>query len=263
MDTSRSNPKTTPEFTLPADAIELLGACALPSQQGDVQVVCGYIEQRSYLPDVYVQLRQPMQGPHLAADPVFLRALNEHLAALGYEGPELDRAEWGMQEDTCVVLEPSKEFRSFAKSKGWLDASEPRSPVLPRLGTPQTEVLAFEQSELEVLLWFPHSLQTPPSTSLVDLEKALDKACQALKRDVVVPVPVQLTVREDGAPAQLVCVWQLVFAHEVSTEECEQWRERLLALSGEATAPLQLVPRCTDMHLVKQMRVRVAVGLPV
>lgn len=247
------------EFTISPDAIELFGACTLPSEQGDVQVVSGYIEQRSYLPDVYVQLRQPMQGPHLAADPVFLRALNERLAELGYEGPELDRAEWGMQEDTCVVLEPVNEFRPFAKSKGWLDARETRGPALPRLSTPQTEVLAFEHSELEVLLWFPHSLHTPASTSLSGLERALEKACQTLKREVTVRV----AVREDGAPAQLVCVWHLVFTHELSTEECEQWRERLLVLSGEASEHLQLVPRCTDMHLVKQMRIRAAVGLPV
>lgn len=259
MEPSRQTPKTTPEFTLPADAIELLAACVLPSEQGDVQVVCGYVEQRSYLPDVYVQLRQPMQGPHLAADPVFLRAFNERLAELGYDGPELDRAEWGMQEDTCVVLEPSQAFRSFAKSKGWLDASETRGPSLPRLSTPQTEVLAFEHSELEVLVWFPRSLQTPASTSLAGLEQALEKACQALKREVAVKV----AVREDGAPAQLVCVWQLVFTHELSTGECEQWRERLLTLSGEATQVLHLVPRCTDMHLVKQMRIRAAVSLPV
>lgn len=56
----------------------------------------------------------------LAEDPCALDAVNKQLKAMGYSGPELGRAELGMQEDEYFVLESPPEFLQFAHERfGW------------------------------------------------------------------------------------------------------------------------------------------------
>lgn len=255
------------DFAISPDAIELCGACSLPSEQGPVSVLCVYIEKRSYIPDVYVQVNHAMGGHHLAGDVVFLRAVSQLLRELGYEGPELDRAEWGMQEDTCVVLEPGKEFRPFAHDKGWQYAGDTRASTLPRLAAAGTEVLRLVYCELQVLCWFSRTPSTPADSPMQGLEHAVNQACQKLRDDLLaVAAQVQdlrVTVREEGDHVGQLAVWHVQMPLEPSAEECAQWRERLVDLTKEFVQPLSRAVQCTDMRLTKRLEIETSVALAV
>lgn len=74
------------------------------------------LQVASVIPEVMTHIG----GVQLCRDDVFLESIHKELQALGYEGPQLDRAEMGMQERDRVVLETGSGFEQFAHDTlGW------------------------------------------------------------------------------------------------------------------------------------------------
>jgi len=73
-----------------------------------------------------ISLREPgdkppvLTGYDFCEDPAFLGTVVLRLKEAGYDGPSFGRAEQGLQELDCVVLEPTRAFADFAhKTFGW------------------------------------------------------------------------------------------------------------------------------------------------
>ena len=82
------------------------------------------IRSRGYIPDVYVRFNSPVLGDCLFDDPKVIQHVMGVLRGMGYEGPDFDRAELGMQGRDYIVLEPGSEFRRFVVDRyRWLDLS--------------------------------------------------------------------------------------------------------------------------------------------
>lgn len=105
-----------------APVIELCDPFEAKDAKGSAWAVTGvYIHAASVIPDVYVNLGRP--GAHqaqLADDDVFIDAVMVQLRKAGYTGESFGRCELGMQGDSCVVLEPCKDFYRFAESRGFV-----------------------------------------------------------------------------------------------------------------------------------------------
>lgn len=78
------------------------------------------IEGEGYIPDVRVELDSAYDEP-LYDDDLFIGQVMARLRSAGFEGEAFGRAELGMQGKDFLMLEPSKDFRDFAVSRGWLD----------------------------------------------------------------------------------------------------------------------------------------------
>ena len=71
----------------------------------------------SYCCDVRVHISHG--HAELCDNATFLQGVNAALTAAGYSGSRLGRAELGMQEDDCIVLESPRDFERFAMTRGW------------------------------------------------------------------------------------------------------------------------------------------------
>ena len=116
------------------------GPLALPTATGAAVTVDRIdIDEASHLPDLRVHLQAPHPEAHLHDDAVFLKAANDQLRLLGYAGPDLDRAESGLQTPTLIVLEPTQEFRRFAAGAGWQNLALSPAQRAPRNPTRRFE----------------------------------------------------------------------------------------------------------------------------
>lgn len=112
-----------------AQTIILSGPFSVKGAKGlSIPVTHISIDAVSHVLDVYVhidldRLRQTsgLSGiDHgLELDDVFIGGVIDRLRGIGYQGEEFGRAELGMQESGCIVLEPGNDFGDFALSKGW------------------------------------------------------------------------------------------------------------------------------------------------
>lgn len=118
------------------------------------------LEQKGYIPDVRVQLKDRYDVA-LFDDEAFIGHVMAQLRKAGYAGEPFGRAELGMQGSDFVVLEPCREFRPFAKEKGWRDLGDIEPlPWLMRLGAASpSEVrrshvqFVFRARHLDGTLW--------------------------------------------------------------------------------------------------------------
>jgi hypothetical protein len=79
-----------------------------------------WINGDGFIADLQVELDKPgALAANLCEDAAFLASVFEALKSCGYAGPPFGRAEWGMQGDETVVLEPNIEFEDFAQTKGF------------------------------------------------------------------------------------------------------------------------------------------------
>lgn len=102
------------------------------------------IEKSGYIPDVSVNISPAMSHrDELFDDPVFIGAVMGLLREAGYEGRPFGRAELGMQEADCVMLEPNAEFCAFAEEKlGWVNCER----LLPVFEAQADQLLALTQA---------------------------------------------------------------------------------------------------------------------
>lgn len=95
------------------------------SNGGSWPIVRIEIRSRGYIPDVYVRFNTPVLSDCLFDDPKVIQHVMGVLRGLGYEGPDFDRAELGMQGRDYIVLEPGRHFRRFVVDRyRWQDLSD-------------------------------------------------------------------------------------------------------------------------------------------
>ncbi len=82
------------------------------------------INAEGYIPDVRIDLDSSYEGEALYDDAVFIGQVMDKLRSIGFSGEPFDRAELGMQGRDYLMLEPSKDFREFALTRGWVDLSK-------------------------------------------------------------------------------------------------------------------------------------------
>ena len=108
------------------------------------------IEACSHCCDLRVHLVNSVEDPfRLANDAVFLASVQAQLRNVGYDGPAFGRAELGLQDDSCIVLESSVAFQRFAMTRGWqyADGNEEHAiNELLREATPWSAVMSFRVS---------------------------------------------------------------------------------------------------------------------
>ena len=73
--------------------------------------------------DVYVDFANPVDGG-LYKDSVLVKQIIDRLRALGYNGPDFEHSDPGLQDRQLIVLEAPEEFAPFAKSRGWKNLAE-------------------------------------------------------------------------------------------------------------------------------------------
>jgi hypothetical protein len=92
----------------------------LVNSDGD-QLVATHIEvSDNYFADVYVHTAGAARlnnGNHLMDDAVFWKSVTDIFRKDGYVGPDISRAESGMQEEYTVIAEPEQVFAKWAKAK--------------------------------------------------------------------------------------------------------------------------------------------------
>ena len=104
------------------------------------------IEAVGYCCDVYVDV---LDGSYeLSKDENFLAAVNAKLREAGYVGPDLGRASMGLQLDSRITLESTREFENFAVERGWNYADGNDALAVNRLlqAIPWNAVVAFRAS---------------------------------------------------------------------------------------------------------------------
>lgn len=94
-----------------------------------------YVYAESYCPDVFAEFEKPAyyesrnSGLYdgvviYAEDEAIKDQLNAKLVELGYNGPKIGRAEYGMQSEYVTVLEPGKEIDPLLEKLGWKNLNE-------------------------------------------------------------------------------------------------------------------------------------------
>lgn len=92
----------------------------LVNSDGDMLVATHIEVSDNYFADVFVHTAAPARlnnGDHLMDDAVLMKSITDVFRKDGYVGPDLSRAESGMQEEHLVVLEPEQVFAKWAKAK--------------------------------------------------------------------------------------------------------------------------------------------------
>jgi hypothetical protein len=109
----------------------------LDSARREHAVLSVSIPARGYIPDVFVQFENEVHHLALYDDKAIVDGVMCLLRNRGYDGPEFDRAELGMQQRRSITLEPPAAFRQWATRRfGWADLSvnpDPRVEQLARL----------------------------------------------------------------------------------------------------------------------------------
>ncbi|MCW5631941.1 MAG: hypothetical protein KIT17_01260 [Rubrivivax sp.] len=91
------------------------------------------IPARGYIPDVFVQFEHEVQHLALSDDKAIVQGVMRLLRQRGYEGPDFDRAELGMQRRNSIALEPPAAFRQWVTGRfGWVDLSVDPDPRVER-----------------------------------------------------------------------------------------------------------------------------------
>lgn len=102
------------------DMILIKDELKLKDSDGTPRVVTLKMRADAYIGDVYIYFKEKAwdkKGYHLMDDEVLIGGVMTHLKKRGYKGPVFGRAESGMQENKVVILEPCKQFETWAIKK--------------------------------------------------------------------------------------------------------------------------------------------------
>jgi hypothetical protein len=87
------------------------------------------IPVRSYIPDVCVRFDREVLHLALYDDRSIITGVMRLLRNRGYEGPDFERAELGLQQFSSIALEPPVAFRQWVSCRfGWVDLDSSRTP---------------------------------------------------------------------------------------------------------------------------------------
>ena len=101
------------------DTFTLASNFEVQSSKGPIIVSKMYIYSEGYIPDLYIEVKEENRA--LWNDKVFIDSIMRYLKHLGFSGKPFGRAELGMQDDNCIVLEPNKEFQIWLTiNHGWI-----------------------------------------------------------------------------------------------------------------------------------------------
>ena len=102
------------------DMITIKRDLKLTDSDGTPRVVTLRIPKSAYIGDLYIYFKEKSvdkKGYHLMDDEVLIDGVMQFLKKIGYEGPIFGRAESGMQGNKLVILEPVKQFETWATEK--------------------------------------------------------------------------------------------------------------------------------------------------
>ena len=99
-----------------------LGEFVAEDEQNNKYRCRAYLKREGYIPDVYIfftpVIPESLVG-NVWGDDLFIQAAMNFLNSLGYQGPDFNRAESGMQELNLLVLEPNRGFIEYAIKLGY------------------------------------------------------------------------------------------------------------------------------------------------
>ncbi len=96
------------------------------------------IPVRSYIPDVCVRFDREVLYLALYDDRSIITGVMRLLRNRGYEGPDFERAELGLQQLSSIALEPPVAFRQWVSCRfGWVDLDLEPDPRVDHLARRQ------------------------------------------------------------------------------------------------------------------------------
>lgn len=128
MSQTKNSSSDTEDAVLDAERIHVFSDQPFTDSTGAAWSIRASLETSDYCCDLYCQLTRrgqggqetPLNGLTFCNDGAFNRAVLARLKELGYAGPDFGHAEMGMQSETTVTLETTREFAEFAHEKfGW------------------------------------------------------------------------------------------------------------------------------------------------
>lgn len=94
-------------------------------------------ERSGYSPDIMLSFDlkdfdNEVNGWWMSEDSVFIQSVNDLFKSFGYKGPNIDRAEMGMQCEFVVFVEGGREFSEWMESIGWVNID--KAAKKPKIG---------------------------------------------------------------------------------------------------------------------------------